>query len=435
MQKTVAIVGRPNVGKSTLFNRLVGSREAIVHDMSGVTRDRHYGKTDWTGRTFNLIDTGGYVVNSQDLFEREIRKQVDMALQEAQVILFMADVTTGITDQDEAFARILRKTGKPVLVVANKVDNYERIGETAEFYRFGFDEVFPLSSINGSGTGELLDRVIELFGDDEGESEEEEIAKFAVVGKPNVGKSTFINALLGIERNIVSDIAGTTRDSIHTRYNKFGNEFILVDTAGLRRKSKVDEDVEFYSVMRTIKAVETADICFLMIDAREGITAQDQSIVKLVVRRRKGLIVLVNKWDLVEKDTATGERYLNAVRDELKPFTDVPLVLVSSLNKQRIFKAVEEGMRVYNNRRKKIPTSQLNDYLLEVVKQHHPPSYRGNFVKIKYITQLPVKTPAFAFFCNHPQGISESYKRYLENKIREKFDFSGVPLLIFFRQK
>lgn len=434
MGKIVAIVGRPNVGKSTLFNRLTGERKAIVDDTSGVTRDRHYGVTEWNGREFIVVDTGGYVVNSKDFFETAIRKQVEIAISEADMLLFMVDVTTGITDEDEAFARVLRKAGKPVLVVANKVDNFNRINDASEFYKFGFDELFTLSSINGSGTGELLDRVVELLQPEE-EKEEEELPKLAILGRPNVGKSTLVNALLGEERNIVSSIAGTTRDSIHTRYNKFGKEFLLIDTAGLRKKGKEMEDIEFYSVMRAISALEEADICILVIDAKEGMEAQDVNIFRLAQKRRKGIVILVNKWDAVEKDSKTHIAYEKAIYEKIAPFTDVPLIFISAQEKTRIFKALEAALEVYENRQRRIPTHELNEEMLPVIEAYGHPSVKGKNISIKYVTQLPTKSPAFAFFCNHPQYIVESYKRYLENKLREKYNFKGVPLQLFFRKK
>lgn len=435
MSKVVAIVGRPNVGKSTLFNRFIGERKAIVDDVSGVTRDRHYGVAEWIGKEFVIVDTGGYVANSSDFFEAEIRKQVDFAIQEADVLLFMVDVLVGITDEDEEFARVLRRSKKHVLVVANKVDNFAQATEASVFYRFGFEEMFTLSSVNGSGTGELLDRVIEVLNIDEEKPEENPLPKFAILGRPNVGKSTLLNVLIGEERNIVSSIPGTTRDSIHTHYNKFGKEFLLIDTAGLRKKGKVTDDIEFYSVMRAIKAMEDADVMILVVDAVEGMEAQDTNIFALAAKRNKGIMILVNKWDLVEKDNKTMETYLKTIHEKIAPFTDVPVIFVSALDKTRIFKAVDVAMEVYENRRKRITTHELNEFMLKVIEDYPPPSVKGKFIKIKYVTQLHSNTPAFALFCNHPQYIRESYTRYLENKLREQFNFQGVPISMFFRKK
>ncbi len=436
MGKIVAIVGRPNVGKSTLFNRLIGERKAIVDDTSGVTRDRHYGVSEWNGREFVIIDTGGYVVHSNDFFETAIRKQVEVAIDEADVLIFLVDVVVGITEEDQAFVKVLRKAGKPVLVVANKVDNWERIGDSHEFYQFGFDEIFTISSINGSGTGELLDRVIELLDPEIVEPEVIRIPKLAILGRPNVGKSTFTNTLLGEERNIVSNIPGTTRDSIHTRYNKFGKEFLLIDTAGVRKKGKVTEDIEFYSVMRAIRSLEECDVCLLVIDATEGMQAQDVNIFQLAETRNKGIIILVNKWDLItDKDSKTHLEYEKAIHDKIAPFTDVPIVFISAVEKTRIFKALEIALDVYENRQKRVSTSKLNEVLLPIIQAFPPPSMKGKYIKIKYITQLPVSTPTFAFFCNLEQYFKEPYKRFLENKIRENFGFQGVPIQIFFRKK
>lgn len=437
MSKIVAIVGRPNVGKSTLFNRLIGERKAIVDDESGVTRDRHYGVSDWTGREFVVVDTGGYVANSSDFFETAIRQQVEIAIAEADLLLFMVDVTTGITDEDEAFAKVLRRAKKPVLVVVNKVDNNNRMNEIHDFYRFGFAELFPLSSMSGTGTGEILDKVVELLQPEEEKNEDEEVKlpKFTIVGRPNVGKSTFLNALVGEERNIVSNIPGTTRDTIHTVYNKFGMEFLLVDTAGIRRKGKVTEDIEFYSVMRAIKALEESDVVFIMIDAQEGFESQDVNLFSLARDRKKGIVILVNKWDLVEKDEKTVNVFKKAIEERIAPFTDVPMVFISAKDKMRIHKALEAAMQVYENRSRKITTSKLNDVMLEAIKEHHPPSVKGKFVTIKYVTQIPASTPVFAFFCNLPQYIRDPYKRYLENKLREAFPFTGVPLILSFRKK
>lgn len=436
MGRIVAIVGRPNVGKSTLFNRLTESREAIIHETSGVTRDRHYGKAEWNGMEFSVIDTGGYMHNSEDVFEEQIKKQVVLAIEEADIILFMTDVADGLMQADEDIADLLRRTPKPTYLVVNKVDNTKRIQETSEFYQLGFDTFFPISSANGMGTGELLDAIVSNFTDkvDE-EAEEGRIPKIAIVGRPNVGKSSIINALLGEERNIVTPISGTTRDAILTRYNKFNFDFYLVDTAGLRKKNKVEEDVEFYSVMRTVKAIETSDICIMVLDASEGILAQDLSIYHLIHRNGKGVVVLVNKWDLIEKDTHTANQFTKQLIDKLAPFNDVPIVYTSAITKQRIFKALEETAAVYQNKTRKIATSKLNEYLLPIIENYPPPAHKGKYVKIKYITQLPTAVPSFVFFCNLPQYVKDPYKRFLENKIRENFDFKGVPMRIFIRQK
>lgn len=434
---TVAIVGRPNVGKSTLFNRLLEQRKAIVDDVSGVTRDRQYGISEWNGKTFNVIDTGGFVANSEDVFEREIRKQVKIAMEEANVLLFMCDVTTGITDLDSDVADLLRRSAKPVFLVVNKVDNSERLLEATEFYSLGFDKIFFLSSVSGSGTGELLDDVAALITEDlqQAEPKDGDLPKIAIIGQPNVGKSSLLNALIGEERNIVSDIAGTTRDTIHTHYKLFQKEFVLIDTAGIRRKAKVHEDLEFYSVIRAIKAMDEADICLLLLDAEKGITAQDLSIFSLAVRKGKGVVVLVNKWDLVEKETNTARDYEKELKQRLAPFTDVPIIFTSVPEKQRIFKAIEEALQVYENRQRKIPTSKLNDVMLKAIEAFHPPVVRGTPIRIKYVTQLPTHTPAFAFFCNLPDDVKQPYKNYLENQLRANFDFQGVPLRLFFRKK
>ncbi|HEY0608112.1 MAG TPA: ribosome biogenesis GTPase Der [Chitinophaga sp.] len=434
---TVAIVGRPNVGKSTLFNRLLEQRKAIVDDVSGVTRDRQYGIAEWNGKTFNVIDTGGFVANSEDVFEREIRKQVKIAMEEANVLLFMCDVTTGITDLDSDVADLLRRSSKPVFLVVNKVDNSERLLEATEFYSLGFERIFFLSSITGSGTGEVLDDVAALITEDlqQAEPKDGDLPKIAIIGQPNVGKSSLLNALVGEERNIVSDIAGTTRDTIHTHYKLFQKEFVLIDTAGIRRKAKVHEDLEFYSVIRAIKAMDEADICLLLLDAEKGITAQDLSIFSLAVRKGKGVVILVNKWDLVEKETNTARDYEKELKQRLAPFTDVPIIFTSVPEKQRIFKAIEEALRVYENRQRKIPTSKLNDVMLKAIESFHPPVVRGTPIRIKYVTQLPTYTPAFAFFCNLPDDVKQPYKNYLENQLRANFDFQGVPLKIFFRKK
>lgn len=434
MSNIVAIVGRPNVGKSTLFNRLTETRKAIVDDMSGVTRDRHYGKAEWLGREFIVIDTGGYVANSEDVFETAIREQVMIAIEEASVIIFMVDVTTGVTDLEDDVADILRRSKKPVFVAANKVDNTKLVHESSVFYSFGLGEVYNLSSMTGSGTGELLDDIIAKFEPD-AEDTTSDLPKFAIVGRPNVGKSSIINAFLGHDRNIVTPIAGTTRDSIHIHYKQFGHEFMLIDTAGLRKKTKVKENIEFYSVMRTIKALEEADVCILMIDATAGIESQDINIFHLAEKNRKGIVLLINKWDLVEKDHKTMKKFEEAIKQKIAPFTDVPIIFTSVTEKQRIFKAIEVAQEVYNNKTKKVPTSKLNDVMLEVIENYPPPSTKGKHIKIKYITQLPGSAPTFAFFCNLPQYIKEPYKRYLENKLRDNFDFAGVPVTIYFRQK
>lgn len=434
MSNLVAIVGRPNVGKSTLFNRLVESREAIVDDQSGVTRDRHYGVSDWVGKNFTVVDTGGYVAHSDDIYESAIREQVVIALEEASIILFMVDVTTGITDLDDEIAKILRKSKKPVFVVANKVDNNQLVNEVHAFHNFGLGEVFGISAMTGSGSGELMDALLPHLFDDY-EDTDSLLPRYAIVGRPNVGKSSIINAFVGTPRNIVTPIAGTTRDAINIKYEQFGHEFMLVDTAGLRKKTKVSENIEFYSVMRTIKAIEQADVCILMLDATEGIESQDVNIFHLIEKNRKGAVILVNKWDLVEKDHTSTKKFEEMIRAKIAPFTDVPIVFTSVIQKQRIFKAIEVADKVYNDRKKKIPTSKLNDILLPIIENNPPPSVKGKYVKIKYITQLSGVAPTFAFFCNLPQYIQESYRRFLENKIRENFDFSGVPITIFFRQK
>jgi GTP-binding protein len=434
MGNIVAIVGRPNVGKSTFFNRLTETRQAIVDEQSGVTRDRHYGKSVWNGREFSVIDTGGYVVNSDDVFEDEIRKQVMLAIGEADCIVFMVDVTNGITDLDQSVANILRKIKKPVFTVVNKVDTNERIYDAQEFYGLGLGEIFNISSINGTGTGELLDELVKVFTKPD-EIEESEIPRFAIVGRPNVGKSSLVNALVGTDRNIVTDIPGTTRDTIDTRYNKFGFEFNLVDTAGLRKKGKTMDDLEFYSVMRSIRAIENSDVCLLMIDATRGIEAQDLNIFQQIVKNRKGVVVLVNKWDLIEKETKTSLEFTNKIKDKLAPFNDVPIVFTSALNKQRIHKVLETAIEVYKAKKLRIPTSKLNDVMLKAIEDYHPPAVKGKYIKIKYVTQLPTYAPSFAFFANLPQYIRDPYRRYLENKLREHYNFTGVPIQIFFRKK
>jgi GTP-binding protein len=435
MAFTVAIVGRPNVGKSTLFNRLLEQRKAIVEDTPGVTRDRQYGICEWNGKSFYVIDTGGFVPDSEDIFEREIRKQVEVAVDEASVVVFVTDAATGITDLDDAMADVLRRSTKPVLLVVNKVDNNERLLEAAEFYSLGFEKLFFISSISGSGTGELLDEITALIEDDADLKEEEGLPKFTIIGQPNVGKSSLLNALIGEERTIVSEIAGTTRDTIHTRYNLFQKDFILIDTAGIRRKAKVHEDLEFYSVIRAIKAMDEADVCMLMLDAEKGITAQDLSIFSLAARKGKGIVLLVNKWDLMEKSTNTAKDYEKVLKERLAPFNDVPILFISVKDKTRIFKAIEMAIEVYENRQKRVPTSQLNDVILKAIESYHPPVVRGHPIKIKYITQLPTVVPSFAFFTNYPDDIKTPYKNYLENKLRERFDFKGVPIRIFFRKK
>lgn len=434
----VAIVGRPNVGKSTLFNRLTKSRYAIVDAESGVTRDRHYGKTDWNGCEFSVIDTGGYVVGSEDVFEKEIRKHVKIAIEESDTILFLVDVTTGITGPDDDIAKIIRKSGKKVFLAVNKVDNNERIPEANVFYSLGLGEIYCISSINGKGTGELLDAIVSSFNQPDRMERADrslDIPRFAVVGRPNVGKSSLINALIGDERNIVTPIPGTTRDATDTRYNAYGYDFILVDTAGLRKKGKVHENLEFYSVMRSIRAIENCDVCLLLIDATEGIQAQDLNIFHLAERNRKGIIILVNKWDLIEKDTDTTKSFEAKILNKTAPFTDVPIVFTSAITKQRIFKALETAVQVYERRIKRIPTSKLNSVMLPIIQDYSPPTVKGKSIKIKYITQMPTHAPTFAFFCNLPQYIKEPYKRFLENRMREHFDFTGVSIQIFFRKK
>ena len=435
MSNIVAIVGRPNVGKSTLFNRLVGGRKAIVNEESGVTRDRNYGKSEWNGKEFSVIDTGGYVSNSSDIFEEEINKQVLLAMDEADVILFVCDVELGITDLDHSFARMLRKVNKPIYLVANKVDNGERLYDIHEFYKLGVgEEIFPVASINGSGTGDLLDKVVSHFTTDPIENMEE-LPKSAIVGRPNVGKSSTINALIGEERNIVTDIAGTTRDTITTRYNRFGHDFLLVDTAGLRKKAKVSEDVEFYSVMRSVRAIEDCDVCMLLIDATRGMESQDLNIFHLIERNQKGVVVLVNKWDLIEKDNKTTINFEKELRAKMAPFNDVEIIFTSALTKQRLLKALESAIQTYENRKQKLKTSELNRIMLEEIENFPPPSLKGKYIRIKYVTQLPSKTPTFAFYCNLPQYVKEPYKRFLENKIREHWKFTGVPIQIFMRKK
>ncbi|WP_038028452.1 ribosome biogenesis GTPase Der [Thermonema rossianum] len=435
MGNIVAIVGRPNVGKSTFFNRLIGERKAIMDDESGVTRDRHYGKTEWTGVPFTVVDTGGYVVGSEDVFEAAIRRQVEVAIQEADVVLFMVDTQAGLHPLDEEFAKVLRRYEKPVLLVANKAETPDRTQQAAEFYALGFDKIFPISAQTGSGTGDLLDEVVKHLTPTPDVDPYEGIPRIAIIGKPNVGKSSFVNLLLGEERNIVTDIAGTTRDAIDTHYKAFGKEFILTDTAGLRRKNRIKDSIEFYSVMRTLRAVEQSDICIMMVDAQEGITAQDISILRLAEKDGKGMVLMVNKWDLIEKDHMTYKHYLDAIRQKLSPMDYIPVLFTSVLNKQRVFQTIETAIRVYENKQKRVPTSKLNDVMQQVIAHYPPPAYRGHHIKIKYITQLPTRVPSFAFFCNHPKYIPETYRRYLENQLRKHFDFEGVPIRLYFREK
>ena len=437
MGNIVAIVGRPNVGKSTLFNRLTKTRHAIVSDEAGTTRDRQYGKSEWVGNEFSVIDTGGWVVNSDDIFEEEIRKQVTLATEEADVILFLVDVRNGVTDLDEAVAAILRRSKKPVLLVANKADSNEWTYSAAEFYSLGLGDPYPISAATGSGTGDLLDLLVSKFPKKVEEEVEENIPRFAVVGRPNAGKSSLINAFIGEDRNIVTDIAGTTRDSIYTRYNKFGFDFYMVDTAGIRRKNKVVEDLEYYSVMRSIRAIENSDVCILMLDAQRGIEAQDLNIFQLIQRNNKSLVVVVNKWDLIEdKSTVVMKEYEYAIRHRMAPFDDFPIIFSSALTKQRIFKVLETAKDVYLNRKKRVATARLNEEMLPLIEAYPPPSIKGKYIKIKYCMQLPdTQIPSFVFFANLPQYVKEPYKRFLENKIRERWDFSGTPINIFIRQK
>lgn len=434
MGNIVAIVGRPNVGKSTLFNRLTETRQAIVDETSGVTRDRIYGKAEWNGKHFSVIDTGGWAENSDDQFEEVIRQQVLIAIEEADLILFLVDVTTGITDYDEAVADILRRKAKKVIIAVNKVDDNSQITEASYFYKMGLDNLFPISAINGSGTGEMLDYLVTLLPT-AGEKETSDLPKFTIVGRPNAGKSSLVNALIGEERNIVTPISGTTRDSIYTEYNKFGHRFFLVDTAGIRKKAKVNDNLEFYSVMRAIRAIENSDICFLMIDATRGFEGQDQNIFNLIERNKKGVVVLVNKWDLVEKDMHTAQNFENMIKARTAPYTDYPIIFTSVIEKKRIYKALEKAIHVFENKSRRISTSKLNEYLLPLIENYPPPAYKGKYIKIKYVTQLPASIPTFAFFCNLPQYIKEPYKRFIENKLRQKWNFSGVPINIFFRKK
>jgi GTPase len=433
---TVAITGRPNVGKSTLFNRLLEQRKAIVDDQSGVTRDRQYGLADWNGKNFNIIDTGGFVPESDDVFEQEIKKQVLIAVEEANAVIFMTDTVTGITNLDESMADLLRRSVKPVFLVVNKVDNSDRLLEAAEFYSLGFDNIFFISAMSGSGTGELLDAIAALIPKTEDDDESgSALPKFAIIGQPNVGKSSLLNALVGSERTIVSDIAGTTRDSIHTHYNLFHKEFVLIDTAGIRRKTKVHEDLEFYSVIRAIKAMDEADVCLLLLDAEKGLTAQDLNIFSLAVKKGKGVVVVVNKWDLVDKETNTSRDYEAKLKERFAPFTDLPIIFISAKEKTRIFKVIETALEVFENRSRKIPTSKLNDVMLKAVENYHAPVVRGNAIKIKYVSQLPTPVPSFAFFSNYPDDIKQPYRNYLENQMRKSFPLEGVPIRIYFRKK
>lgn len=436
MSNIVAIIGRPNVGKSTLFNRLTESREAITNDMPGTTRDRHYGKTEWSGREFTIIDTGGYISGSDDVFEAEINKQVRLAVEECDVVIFLLDVKTGITDLDESVAKLLRKAGKRVILASNKVDNANMVSGSAEFYSFGLGEVFSVSAISGFGTGELLDEIVTHLKPDDPEEELVDIPRFAVVGRPNVGKSSLVNALLGKDKHIVTPIAGTTRDTIHTRYQQFGFDFYLVDTAGLRKKSKVSEDIEFYSVMRTIRAIEACDVVLLMLDATQGMESQDLNILHLAEKNNKGVVILVNKWDLVEKDHKSTDEYSKVILERTAPFTDLPIIFTSVLTKQRVLKALEEAIRVHGNRKRRISTSELNEFLERALDNYPPPAVKGKYIHIKYATQLPdLACPTFIFFCNSPQYVKDPYKRYLENRLREEFEFRGSPIRIYMRQK
>ncbi len=435
MSNIVAIVGRPNVGKSTLFNRLIQQKSAIIHETSGVTRDRHYGKCNWNGQDFSVVDTGGYVVNSDDIFEEEIRKHAKLAIEESDVVIFLVDVLSGITDLDNEIAKILRKSKKEIILVVNKVDNTERQYDANVFYGLGLGDIYAISSINGSGTGELLDKVLEMFPKQQDEEDDENIPKFAIVGRPNVGKSSLVNALVGTERNIVTPISGTTRDSIHTRFNKFGHDFILTDTAGLRKKGKVKENIEFYSVMRSIRTIEDSDVALLLLDATRGIESQDVNVFHLIEKNKKAVVILVNKWDLVEKTQDTVKEFTEEIKKRIAPFVDVPIIFTSAITKQRILKVLEVAIEVYENKKRKIPTAKLNEYMQEVIANNHPPSVKGKFVKIKYVSQLPTHSPTFAFYCNLPQYVIESYKRFLENKIRSEYNFHGVPISIFMRKK
>jgi len=435
MPGIVAIVGRPNVGKSTLFNRLIGQRQAIVDETAGVTRDRNYGKSEWNGVSFSVIDTGGYVVNSDDIFEAEIRKQVNLALQEADVVIFLVDVQNGITDLDQAVAKMLRKSKKPVFLAVNKVDAPSHMTDIHEFYAFGLGDLYPIAGMSGSGTGELLDAIVEALPKKKEEDLPEDLPRITVTGRPNVGKSSLLNAMMGEEKLIVTPVAGTTRDSVYTRYNKYGMDFYLVDTAGLRKKSKVEEDIEFYSVMRSVRAIENSDVCILMLDAERGMEAQDMNIFRVIANNNKGVVICVNKWDLVEKDNHSTNDYSEAIHRKLAPFNDIPIIFTSALTRQRIFKVLETALEVYKNRSFKVKTRELTDYIFQIVEQYQPPAYKGKLIKIKYATQLPTPYPCFAIFCNLPQYIRDPYKRYIENKIRERWNFSGCPVTLYFRQK
>ncbi|MFI5203620.1 MAG: ribosome biogenesis GTPase Der [Flavobacteriales bacterium] len=435
MSRIVAIVGRPNVGKSTLFNRLTESRDAIVDEISGVTRDRHYGKSVWNGQEFSVIDTGGYVHGSEDIFEEQIRRQAELAISESTLILFVVDVTVGLTDLDKSVGELLHKSGKPVMLVANKVDNNERQNDSFEFYELGLGEIYNISAINGSGTGDMLDELVKKLPPEETHEGEDNVPHIAIVGKPNVGKSSLLNSLTGQERNIVTPISGTTRDSIDIRYNFYGFDFNLIDTAGIRRKAKVQEDIEFYSVLRAIRSIERSDVCIFMIDATEGVQKQDLNIFYMIEKNKKGVVFLVNKWDLVEKDHKSTQEYEDVIREAIAPFNDVPIIFTSAITKQRIHKTLETAMEVYKNRTKKISTSELNELLLPIIEQTPPPSNKGRYIKIKYVTQLPIHYPCFAFFCNQPQYVKEGYRRFLENQIRKNYDFKGVPIRIIMRQK
>tara|TARA_B100002052_G_scaffold43020_1_gene35408 strand:- start:10037 stop:11341 length:1305 start_codon:yes stop_codon:yes gene_type:complete len=434
MSNIVAIVGRPNVGKSTLFNRLTETRQAITDEISGVTRDRHYGKSEWNGQEFSVIDTGGYVQGSEDIFEVEIRKQVELAIDESTIILFLVDATTGITDLDLSVVKLLRKSDKKVVLAVNKVDNSSLLSEAVEFYNLGLGAYIPLSSISGSGTGELLDEIVKHFNVNHDLANDSK-PKFAVIGRPNVGKSSIINTLIGKQQNIVTDIAGTTRDSLNTDYTQFGFDFTLVDTAGLRKKKNVNENLEFYSVMRSVRAIEHSDVCILVVDAERGFESQDQRIFHIADRNYKGIVILVNKWDLIKKSTETSKKFIEEIKEKISPFTDVPILFVSAREKQRLLKGLQEAINVFNNRVQKITTSKLNNYILPLIEKNPPPAIKGKYIKIKYCTQLPVHTPTFAFFANLPQYIKEPYKRYIENKLRDHFSFSGVPIKIYFRKK
>jgi len=435
MSGIVAIIGRPNVGKSTLFNRLTESRDAIVDNTPGTTRDRHYGTCEWQGKYFTVVDTGGYIQNSDDVFEKEINKQIHIALDEADVILFLVDGTSDITDLDDSIANILRKSNKNILLVANKIDTFDKIYDTHIYYRLGLGEVYSISAITGSGTGELLDRIVELLPDKKIDTTDKNIPKIAIVGRPNVGKSSLVNLLIGEERNIVTPIAGTTRDAIYTKYNKYGMEFFLIDTAGLRKKQKFKDNIEFYSIMRTIRAIEHSDVCILLTDVSEGIQAQDINIFGLIQRNNKGVVFVVNKWDLLEKNHKTAKEYEDYIKKRIAPFIDVPIIFTSVIEKQRIFKVLEKAIEVYNNRKQRIATHKLNDYLLEIIKNSPPPTYKGKYIRIKYVTQLPTVYPSFALYCNLPQYVREPYKRFIENCIRKEYNFEGVPIEIYFRKK